>query len=77
MNKPLTIYDVDIDALRPATQEDIDRLCSAVSIMSIARQNQHVPDIEAMTHLALVGKLSPQQFTDQIMVHPRPVARPN
>jgi hypothetical protein len=63
------IYDVDIDAMRPATQTDIDNLTRAVSVMAIARKNQHVPNIEDMTHLALVGKLSAQQFTDQITFH--------
>lgn len=66
------IYDVNIDAMRPATQTDIDDLLRAVNVMAIARKNQHVPNIEDMTHLALVGKLSAQQFTDQIMSNPRP-----
>lgn len=56
------IYDPQIDLMRPVTQADVDRLTSIVDIMARARRNSHVQHIEDMTHLAIVSKLSCQDF---------------
>ena len=56
----LTIYDVGIDAMRPVTQEDVDRLTNASLVMS--RLRHVIRTAEMMAHDALVGTYAIDQF---------------